>query len=153
MRCHEIQRFSLAMSLLLLLGISAFAQNYRGQIRGLVVDQTQAAVPGANVILANVKTGLTATKQSDSAGLYVFDYVEPGTYTITIESPGFGKFVQENVVVQSGGDVTVNATLNPGTLQQSVTVEAAPVAVEFNSSNQELTIDTKMANDTPQAGS
>ncbi len=40
--------------------------------------------------------------------------------------------------------------LNPGTLQQSVTVEAAPPAVEFNTANQELTIDTKMANDTPR---
>ena len=67
-----------------------------------------------------------------------------------MEATGFGKFLQENISVQSGGDVTVNATLNPGTLQQSVTVEATPPAVEFNSTNQELTIDTKMANDTPR---
>jgi hypothetical protein len=126
------------------------AQTYRAQVRGLVTDQTSAVLPGATVTLSNVKTGVSAVKQTDTSGLYVFDYVEPGTYRITVESAGFGKFVQENIVVQSGGDVTVNASLNPGTLQQSVTVDAAPPAVEFNSSNQQLTIDTKMANDTPR---
>jgi hypothetical protein len=150
MACKRLLRSSFAVSLPLALALSATAQSYRGQVRGLVVDQSGAVLPGANVTLANVNTGVTTNKPTDTAGLYVFDYVDPGTYTITIESPGFGKFVQQNVAVQSGGDVTVNATLNPGTLQQSVTVEGAPPAVEFNSSNQELTIDTKMANDTPR---
>jgi hypothetical protein len=107
-------------------------------------------LPSATVTLTNVNTGVTGTKQTDTSGLYVFDFVDPGTYTVSVEATGFGKFLQQNVSVQSGGDVTVNATLSPGTLQQSVTVEAAPPAVEFNSTNQELTIDTKMANDTPR---
>ena len=65
------------------LATSTLAQNFRGQIRGLILDQTGAAVPGATVTLANVNTGVTATKQTDSAGLYVFDYVDPGTYRVT----------------------------------------------------------------------
>ncbi len=134
----------------LLIGYSAFAQTYRAQVRGLVTDQTSATISGAAVTLANVNTGVITTKETDSSGLYVFDYVEPGTYSVTMESPGFGKFVQENITVQSGGDVTVNASLTPGALQQSVTVEATPPAVEFNSTNQQLTIDTKMANETPR---
>lgn len=138
------------LSIILLLASSALAQSYRAQVRGLVTDQTSAVLPGATVTLLNVKTGVSAVKQTDTAGLYVFGYVDPGTYRITVESPGFGKFVQENVAVQANGDVTVNASLNPGTLQQSVTVDAAPPAVEFNSTNQQLTIDTKMANDTPR---
>jgi hypothetical protein len=134
----------------LFLTISAFAQTYRAQIRGLVTDNTGAVLPGATVTLSNVNTGVNVTRQSDSDGLYIFDYVNPGTYRITVTQPGFGDFTQENIAVQSGGDVTVNANMKPGTLRQSVTVEAAPPAVEFNSSNQELTIDTKMANDTPR---
>jgi hypothetical protein len=139
-----------AVALCLFLGLSAFAQTYRAQVRGLVTDQSNADLPGAKVSLLNVNTGVMATKETDSAGLYVFDYVIPGTYKVTVQSTGFGNFIQENVLVQSGGDVTVNATLSPGTLQQSVTVDAAPPAVDFNSSNQNLTIDTKMANDTPR---
>ncbi len=126
------------------------AQTYRAQVRGLITDQSGAILPGANVTLSNVNTGLNAVKQSDNSGLYVFDYVDPGTYRLTVEATGFGRFTQQNVVIQSGGDITINASMTPGTLQQSVTVEATPPAVEFNSTNQELTIDTKMANDTPR---
>ena len=141
---------AMALSLCFFLGFSAFAQTYRAQVRGLVTDQSNADLPGANVTLLNVNTGVSAAKQTDNSGLYVFDYVEPGTYKVTVQDTGFGNFVQENVIVQSGGDITVNATLSPGTLQQTVTVDATPPAVEFNSSNQQLTIDTKMANDTPR---
>ncbi|MFZ0593925.1 MAG: carboxypeptidase-like regulatory domain-containing protein [Bryobacteraceae bacterium] len=141
---------AVSLSILLVLASTARAQTYRAQVRGLVADQSGAALPGATVTLANINTGIATTKQSDTSGLYLFDYVDPGTYRITVDAPGFGRFTQENVVVQSGGDVTVNATMNPGTVQQNVTVEATPPAVDFNSTNQQLTLDTKMSNDTPR---
>lgn len=150
MLLRRLGAWCVAALLALFLVASVSAQTYRAQVRGLVADQTGAALPAATVTLANVNTGVKATKQTDQAGLYVFDFVDSGTYTLSVEAPGFGRFVQQNVAVQSGGDVTINATLNPGTLQQSLTVEASPPAVEFNSTNQELTIDTKMANDTPR---
>ena len=137
-------------ALLCLFAGSLTAQNYRAQIRGLVSDASGASLPGATITLLNVSTGVSTTKQTDNSGNYVFDYVDPGTYRVSVEATGFGNFVQENVVAQAGGDVTVNASLNPGALQQSVTVEATPPAVEFNSTNQQLTIDTKMANETPR---
>jgi hypothetical protein len=147
----RVSTLSVTAGLLLLLsGSAGFAQKYRAQVRGLVVDQSGAVLPGAAVTLLNPSTGIKAVKQTDNSGLYVFDYVDPGTYSITVEAAGFGRFVQENISVQSGGDITMNATLNPGNLQQSVTVTDAPPVVEFNSTNQQLTIDTKMANDTPR---
>ncbi|HEY1215873.1 MAG TPA: carboxypeptidase-like regulatory domain-containing protein, partial [Bryobacteraceae bacterium] len=133
-----------------MISLPTLAQTFRGQVRGLVSEPSGAVLPGASVILANVSTGVMATKQTDSAGVYIFDFVDPGTYTVTVEYSGFGKYVQSNVVVQAGGQVTINAALTPGTVQQSVTIDATPPVVEFSSSNQELTIDTKMANDTPR---
>ena len=150
MRNRNVVTLFVMAALALLFGSAALAQTYRAQITGLVTDTSGGNVPGATVTLSNVNTGVNATKQTDTSGVYVFDYVEPGTYRITVEAAGFGKFVQENVVAQAAGDITVNAKLNPGTLQQTVTVDATPPAVEFNSTNQQLTIDTKMANDTPR---
>ena len=140
----------IALSICILLTTSALAQNYRGQVRGLVTDQSKAVVPGATVTLTNVNTGVSVVKQTDSTGIYLFDFVDPGTYRVKVDATGFGPFVQESVAVQSAGDVTVNATLQPGSLQQSVTVTEAPPAIDFNSASQELTIDTKMANSTPR---
>jgi hypothetical protein len=139
-----------AVVLVLLFTCVLFGQSYRAQIRGVVTDESGGAIPGATVVLSNVNTGVAATRQSDAEGLYIFDYVNAGTYRMTVQAAGFGQFTQENISVQSGGDVTVNVNMKPGELKQSVTVEATPAAVEFNSSNQELTIDTKMANDTPR---
>jgi len=139
-----------ALFICALLATSALAQNYRGQVRGLVTDQSKAVVQGATVTLTNVNTGVDVVKQTDTSGIYLFDFVDPGTYRVKVDATGFGPFVQEQIAVQSGGDVTVNATLHPGSLQQSVTVTEAPPAIDFNSASQELTIDTKMANDTPR---
>jgi hypothetical protein len=150
MTLRQLVSVLLLTALLVLLAGFAVAQTYRAQVRGVVTDQSGANIPGAAVTLSNVNTGVKTVKQTDAAGLYVFDLVDPGNYTITVEASGFGKFTQQNIGVQSGGDITVNAALTTGTLQQSVTVEAAPPAVEFNSTNQELTIDTKMANETPR---
>jgi len=149
-KLRRLAALSTALLSLFCLASLGFAQAYRAQVRGLITDESNAALVGATVKLSNVNTGVEVTRQTDSSGLYIFDFVEPGTYRVAVQSTGFGNFVQENVSVQSGGDVTVNGVLRPGALQQTVTVESTPPAVEFNSTNQELTIDTKMANDTPR---
>jgi hypothetical protein len=142
--------FSWAMALLLILAATGFAQDYRGRIEGLVTDQSKAVIAGANVTLLNVNTGVKVVKQTSETGLYLFDLVDPGTYSVTIESTGFNRFIQENIVVQTRGDVSVNATLTPGSVQQSITVDETPAAVEFNSANKELTIDSKLAEEVPR---
>jgi len=135
---------------LLLLATSAWTQDNRGRVEGLVSDPSQAVIAGATVTLLNVNTGVRATRQSSPTGLYVFDLLDPGSYSLTIEVAGFGKFVQQNIVVQTRGDVTVNATLTPGTVSESITVNETPADVQFNSSNKDLTIDSKMATEIPR---
>ncbi len=134
----------------LIVAFTAVAQTNRAQIQGLVTDSSGATVPNATVTLSNVKTGLTTVRKTSDTGLYVFDLVDAGTYTVSVEAAGFPKFMQPAIQVESGGDITVNAVLTLGAIQQSVTVNEDAEAVEFNTSNDELTIDTKMANDTPR---
>src|SRR5579883_1786938 len=139
--------------LVLVLGLAAFlcqAQEYRARIQGVVTDPSQSAVPNATVTLLNTKTGVQTVRKTSDTGLYVFDLVDPGTYTLTVEAPGFGKFVQENIGAEMRADITVNAQLKAGAVQESVTVSATPTSVEFNSSSQDQTIDSTMAQETPR---
>src|SRR3954454_23842754 len=76
----------------LFLTASALAQSYRAQIRGLVTDNSGAVLPGATVTLSNVNTGVNVTRQSDTEGLYIFDYFNAGTYRITVTLAGFGDY-------------------------------------------------------------
>ncbi len=139
-----------AIALLLIFAASGVAQDYRGRIEGLVTDESKAVIAGSSVTLLNVKTGVRVVKQTSETGLYLFDLVDPGTYTVTIEAAGFGRYVQENIVVQTLGDVSINAVLKPGAVQETITINEAPAAVEFNSSNRDLTIDSKMAEEIPR---
>ena len=83
-------------------------------------------------------------------GITCFDLVDPGTYTVLVEFTGFSKLVQENVLVQSRADVTVNATLTPGAVQDTVTVSEQAVAVQFNTSKLERTVDSTLVDRMPQ---
>ncbi len=93
------------------MGGVALCQDYRGKVQGLVTDASSAAVPGAKVTLGNDNTGVSAVRSTDVGGKYLFDYVEPGTYTATVEAAGFSKTVQQNVTVQVRADVTVDFAL------------------------------------------
>jgi hypothetical protein len=142
-----IARVFLAGTLLFVTGTRA--QDTRGRVQGLVTDNTQAVIAGASVTLRNENTGVQAQQQTNQTGTYLFDYVLPGDYTITVEMTGFKQFVQRNVLVQARSDVTVNANLDVGNTRETITVEASPVAVQFNSTTMALTLDTKMANSLP----
>ncbi len=132
------------------LAAGLFSQEYRGRIQGAVTDTSQAAVVGAAVTLLNVKTGVATTQETNEAGRYLFDLVDPGTYTVTVEFAGFSKFLQENVNLQLRGDMTVNATLNAGDVRQSVTVSAEANVVQFNTAKLETTVDSKLTGSVPQ---
>ncbi|MBL8234776.1 MAG: carboxypeptidase regulatory-like domain-containing protein, partial [Bryobacterales bacterium] len=129
----------------------ATAQDYRARVQGLITDSTQAAVPGAKVVLRNTATGIETNRESGPAGTYLFDAVEPGRYQLTAEIAGFSKAVRDNIVVQTRADVTVDVMLQPGQLTESVTVSASAegVQLQFNSSTRELTVDGKMLKELP----
>jgi archaellum component FlaG (FlaF/FlaG flagellin family) len=146
-----MKKWILAFLMILLFSSSeASAQSYRGQIQGQVSDQSGAVVASANVTLLNVNTGIRTTRKTTGAGVYLFELLDPGVYTITVEAAGFSKFVQENIILQASNNITVNAILRPGEVQQSVTVSETPTTVQFTSSNQNITLNSTLATETPR---
>src|SRR5579864_1975788 len=127
----------------------ATAQEYRGRVQGIVADPSQGAVAGATVTLRNVNTGIESVRQTDPTGHYLFDLVQPGTYTVSMQAPGFQRFVQEGVTVLTGGDVTVNATLTVGSVTETVSVTEQVSSVEFNTSSMTTTVQGVMLEDIP----
>lgn len=134
---------------LLMLSVAASAQEYRGRIQGAVTDSSKAVVAGATVTLGNTNTGVVVTRHTDATGRYLFDLVEPGVYTVAVELQGFTKYVQENVRVENRSDITVNAALKVGGMTETVTVTDSPVAVKFNTTTMDLTVDNTMVKNLP----
>src|ERR1700674_518307 len=141
-----------ALAVLLVIASSVAAQDYRGKVQGVVTDEAGGSIPGAHVVLLNIKTGVDVSRESDSNGHFIFDFVEPGEYRVVIEQTGFKKSVQENVMVRNRGDITVDLKLSVGGVQETVTVESPPIALQFGSSSTLLTIENKLIDQIPIRG-
>jgi len=145
----RIRNISAVLTILLFATVWVSAQEYRGRVQGVVADSTGGVMPGASLVLKNTATGVEVSRVSNDEGRYVFDYVDPGSYSLSAELPGFKKCVQQNILVQQRGDVTVDIKMEVGEMTQSITVEASPVALQFNTASRDLTIETKMVQDLP----
>ncbi len=138
--------------ILALLVVPIGAQDYRARVQGVVTDESQAAVPGATVTLINEATGVSVFKVTDPTGRYLFDFVEPGVYTVTAELTGFKKSERKGIRVQQRADVAANLTLSMGTLNETVTVVAETTQVQLNSGNQQMTIESQLIDQMPLNG-
>src|SRR5579863_1702627 len=127
----------------------ARAQLYTSNIVGTVTDSTGAIVPGAKVTLHNVATGVDLDTQTNEAGDYVFQYLHPGTYALTVEDSGFKKFVRENISLETYAKLTVNVTLEPGPVSQSVTVRATIPLLQTETGEQSVTVDNNQVSELP----
>src|SRR5215475_6920899 len=66
-----------------------------GSIQGTITDSSNAAVGNATINITNRETGYAKTLQTDSAGFYSIGPLNPGTYQISIDAPGFSKLIAE----------------------------------------------------------
>lgn len=146
------ERLALAAILVALVSSAASAQDYRARVQGTVTDEGKGVMPGVSVTLINGATMVAVTRVSDGKGRYLFDFVDPGGYTITAELQGFKKAEQKNVRVTQRGDITVDLVLAIGGLEETVTVEAAPVIVQFNSSSSDITLSRQLIDQAPISG-
>lgn len=78
------RRVFIVLLIILLMAGMASAQEFRGRVQGLVSDQGGGVVPGATAVLNNDATGVSTTRQTNSEGRCLFDYVNPGTYALTV---------------------------------------------------------------------
>ena len=103
----------------------AYAQNTNATIRGQVLDPTGALVSDAKVVIVNKNTGVIVfSGKSDSAGAFVAPQVIPGTYKISVDSPGLKEAVIDNLVATVGQVASVNVNMEIGGTTDVVTVEA-----------------------------
>lgn len=97
-------------------------------LEGTILDSSQAAVSGAHITLTSRDTGAVRTATSGSSGLYRFDLLPPGHYDLKVTMQGFRTTAAEAFELLVGVTSTVNVTLQPGAVSETVTVtEAVPI--------------------------
>jgi hypothetical protein len=116
---------------LLVLSFSAvaFAQSTTtGAIGGVVTNPNKEVVPGAAVTVKNNGTNKEDTATTDDTGRFKVANLQPGSYSVTVNSSGFSPMTSENVVVEIGRETNLEVALSVGPVTGTVDVSAeAPV--------------------------
>jgi hypothetical protein len=102
----------------------AHAQAGQAELTGEVRDQAGGSVAQAQITATEVSTEQSFTSTTGEGGVYTITNLKPGAYTITVEAAGFKRLVREGVQLATGERVRVDATLEPGTVNESVTINA-----------------------------
>jgi outer membrane receptor protein involved in Fe transport len=126
---------------------AALAQSVTGSIQGLVVDQTQAALPGVTVSITNTATGATRDLVTDAAGLFVAELLPVGPYEVTASLAGFTGRKQPDLQLTVGQTLNLRIELAVANVAETVTVSGTSPVLETTRSQVASTVTaTSVAN-------
>jgi hypothetical protein len=106
--------FTAALMLCLVLSLNAFSQSTGATLGGTVQDSTGAFIPGVTITATNTGTGIVTTVLSNEAGAYQFASLQPGTYEIKADLPGFQSAVVKDFQLGGAQQARFNFTLQVG---------------------------------------
>ncbi len=120
------------------------------ELRGRVVDQTGATIPGATVTVTNVSKGTSRSVTADDTGSFVVLSLPPSTYTVKIEASGFSSKTINNVLLEVGQQASLEVDLNVGAVDAVVDVLAGEQQlVDTERTQQSTIISSKQLNNLP----
>ncbi|HXT73248.1 MAG TPA: carboxypeptidase regulatory-like domain-containing protein [Candidatus Angelobacter sp.] len=99
-------------------------------LQGAVTDTSNAAVPGAKVVVHNQNTGVDRTTQTDESGAYLVSGLLPGVYRVEITASGFQTAVIKDLTLSVATTTTENTQLQVGQVSQEVTVTGGEPLVD-----------------------
>lgn len=143
----------LAFAVLLQLSSIARADNLYGSIRGVVMDQSGAAVPGARVTVTNTETGISRHMRSGPDGAFEFTSLTvPGVYDVSVVKTGFNKYANTRIHLSVDQTYVVPVVLRVGSVTQQVTVEAKPAQIQTTSMQRGTIIGSQQIENLPLNG-
>jgi hypothetical protein len=143
---------SLALLVVILLALPAFAQSTAGRILGTITDQSGAAVVGVRVIVTDVERGTSRALTTDEAGAYVAPDLQPGHYKIRVEARGFKTVERPNVAIEVATDVRADFSLQPGQVSEVIEVTEEIPLINTTSATLGGTLSNTEINDLPLNG-
>jgi hypothetical protein len=144
-------RFAKLFFALLFAPLVSHAQGL-GSIAGRVLDPNGAAIASARVVILQEGTGFSRTATADADGLYVIPSLEPATYSISVDAPGFSTSKQSGIVLLADQTLTVNLSMKLGSTTEIVTVSSNALQVDTSTSTLKQVIEQERISELPLNG-
>jgi trimeric autotransporter adhesin len=129
----------------------ATAQTFQGGLRGAVKD-AQGVIPGVTVTLTNDATGVTRDTVTNESGEFSFPALDPGAYAVKAGVTGFKSFERRGIRIATQTFVTLDITLEVGTLEETITVTADAPLIETSNASHADVLDAKTLETLPSVG-
>src|SRR5262245_53538001 len=146
------RRLVLAVVLLAASASFAAAQITSATISGTIKDETGGVLPGADVVVKNVETGLTRSAVTDSNGYFTVPGLAPGRYEARATLQGFTAAVQTGIVLEVAQQAGLNFTLKVGVTSETITVSGDSPLVDLRTSALSAVVDGKTIEELPLNG-
>jgi len=146
-----LQRFIAVAFLVFFSAATALAQSDRGSIAGTVLDSSGAAVSNATVTVTSTETGSNYGAITGPTGGFRVQDVRIGTYDVSVSAPGFKIEKKTGVVVQVNSTASLEFSLQPGDVKETLTVLADAPAVQTETSEIGTVVSSKQIEDLPLA--
>ena len=120
---HLVSRLLFTIVIVVLVATAVVGQTSTSRIIGHVADSKQASVAGATVTVTNEATGVSQTQTTTEAGLFAFDSLPVGNYSVLVEQTGFKKVIRTGNHLEVNTPLTLDVAMEVGQVSETVTVE------------------------------
>jgi hypothetical protein len=124
---REVVAFLVLCFVTLALPRTAFTQITAASIYGIVRDETDAVLPGVDVSVKNLETGLTRSAATRRDGSYNIQGLPPGLYEIRARLEGFATAIEDRVRLTIAQQAGLNVTMRVGAVERMVVMATSPV--------------------------
>jgi len=128
-------RLAIACAIFAATPFEAMAQVGTATITGSVTDPTGAAIAGVKVLVRETSMNFESPSETNSAGLYRVQSLQPGTYSVTFEAAGFKRLVESGLQLKVGDVLPVDVKLDLGNVSEQVQVTGQAALLETETSS------------------
>lgn len=122
------------------------------QLNGTVLDSGSRSIAGASVTLRDLSTNQGYRATTNASGSYLVPNLPPARYELSIEAPGFAKYVQAGIVLTVGQAATIDVTMKVASATETVTVTTEAPAIEPTRTDISQVIDSVQIQELPTNG-
>ncbi|MCI0660834.1 MAG: TonB-dependent receptor [Acidobacteria bacterium] len=137
---------------IVLISISATAQNFRGIIRGKINGPTGALIAGAKIRLVHDETNSIRNAMTDSSGEYLFSLLRPGIYRLEVEQEDVRNRYVHRVNLEVNQEVRVDITFTSTVHRETIEIIESLTSLKKDSPSLGAVIDNAQVSGLPLDG-
>jgi len=128
------------------------AQVVGATISGTVTDPSGSKMPGVQISISNVGTGIATTTVTKAEGSFNVPNLQPGNYEVSASAQGFSTLVRKGLTLTVGQELILNLALQVGSMNEQVTVTAEAPTVNLANATISGVIEQKTVAELPLNG-